>query len=759
MFWPDTQTGVDVEPARKTVQSAVRKYFTEGGVGVPPTVPGGDWFNQITNELLNVLAAAGIDPSKADDDQLLEAIKRVSNSTSAREALRRSYAEAGYTLVEGSFEVGGTLTSTSDVLLYEANGIAYGWGGTYPSGGYVVVPEVDPAAVVGFVDRSSALLRGSLMSPGGIGLAAPVPSISALLSLVPFNGMRVDVLSFYAGGGKGGGTFVYNALLSTASHNGVTIISKNATFSGLPADTLSFLTTPGAAGTGCWVRQLEDSYLSVAMGGAVADGVFDCSAICQHIHNIGLHVKYNSGNYKFSTRVQLHAGCVVYTDGSSLFSNDVKRCVNITNNTPDDGIFHYTIDTSLGQVACPSIIGFKLVADYPIMLNEFTAKIEDGSDGTNPYLMRGIIKDNYITARQTGIGIGISVAKMFDSAIENNEVYNFAVNIAAIGCDLNSIKRNRIVGFTLYGICERSASTFGSQNEIILNDILHGGPTSIYIKSTARHVRIYNNYCESASGSLLGFIDISPNSLPVWGTDNIDSAPHSIFVRDNRLDGWAFCTEFVYRLNSDNPSPMTVIEDSSTTGQSASVDVLSIVGASVGGLLKYAIGGSNTNFPEYHFNGAFGRFAGFSSQHLGKDIELNAMNLTKVVGADVYGNGADAYLRTNGESICVLPALTQPIFLRFPSLDGVNNSYFSDGVSYTCEIIARTSTPIGDALSAARLVGDSGDVLNNFNLTNQWKRFTFTMSGAPTSQLVGVYLTRGTNNGIIQIKSIRFLQA
>ena len=79
MFWPDTQTGVDVEPARKTVQSPVRKYFTEGGVGVPPTVPGGDWFNQITNELLNVLAAAGIDPSKADDDQLSQAIQHMVN--------------------------------------------------------------------------------------------------------------------------------------------------------------------------------------------------------------------------------------------------------------------------------------------------------------------------------------------------------------------------------------------------------------------------------------------------------------------------------------------------------------------------------------------------------------------------------------------------------------------------------------------------------------------------------------------------------
>lgn len=74
MYWPDRGSGVPVEPARRPVASAVRQYFTEGGAGQAPTVPGGDWFNQITNELLNVLDAAGIDPSKTDDDQLLQAI-------------------------------------------------------------------------------------------------------------------------------------------------------------------------------------------------------------------------------------------------------------------------------------------------------------------------------------------------------------------------------------------------------------------------------------------------------------------------------------------------------------------------------------------------------------------------------------------------------------------------------------------------------------------------------------------------------------
>lgn len=83
MYWPDTNTGVDIEPTRKPVASAVRKYFTEGGAGIPVTVPGGDWFNQVTNELLNVLAAAGIDPSKTDDDQLLQAINSIFSAMSA----------------------------------------------------------------------------------------------------------------------------------------------------------------------------------------------------------------------------------------------------------------------------------------------------------------------------------------------------------------------------------------------------------------------------------------------------------------------------------------------------------------------------------------------------------------------------------------------------------------------------------------------------------------------------------------------------
>lgn len=183
MYWPDTGTGVDTEPARKPVASAVRKYFTEGGAGVPPTVPGGDWFNAITNEVLNVLDAAGIDPSKTDDDQLLLAIQRISKAMSAREALRRTYAEAGFNLVPGSFELGGTVTTATDVLLYEADGHAYNWDGVFPGGGKVVPQGSTPASTGGvgpdlWVDKYSSTFRDVVTSSQGastVGIQSVAP--------------------------------------------------------------------------------------------------------------------------------------------------------------------------------------------------------------------------------------------------------------------------------------------------------------------------------------------------------------------------------------------------------------------------------------------------------------------------------------------------------------------------------------------------------------------------------------------------------
>ena len=74
-----------------------------------------------------------------------------------REALRRSYAEAGYNLVAGSFEAGGTLVDANDVLLHEASGKAF----SGPAG--TVAAGTNPASG-GFVDKSGVATSASAIS-------------------------------------------------------------------------------------------------------------------------------------------------------------------------------------------------------------------------------------------------------------------------------------------------------------------------------------------------------------------------------------------------------------------------------------------------------------------------------------------------------------------------------------------------------------------------------------------------------------------
>lgn len=80
-----------------------------------------------------------------------------------REALRRSYAEAGYNLVDGSFEAGGTLVNANDMLLQELTGKAF-------SGPAGTVAEGTNPASGGFVDRSGVIIRDQIAASYGSSL-------------------------------------------------------------------------------------------------------------------------------------------------------------------------------------------------------------------------------------------------------------------------------------------------------------------------------------------------------------------------------------------------------------------------------------------------------------------------------------------------------------------------------------------------------------------------------------------------------------
>lgn len=115
-------------------------YYAWGGT-FPKTVP------------------AGTDPALPTSGYIMRSSRLA--GVQAREALRRSYAEAGYTLVSGSFEAGGTLVNANDVLLHERTGKAF----SGPAG--TVAAGTNPA-IGGFVDKSEGLLRHELATSTGI---------------------------------------------------------------------------------------------------------------------------------------------------------------------------------------------------------------------------------------------------------------------------------------------------------------------------------------------------------------------------------------------------------------------------------------------------------------------------------------------------------------------------------------------------------------------------------------------------------------
>lgn len=119
------------------------------------------------------------------------AVPSASSSTKVltRESLRRSYAEAGFNLVEGSFEAGGTLTAATDVLLQESTGATYAWTGALPK---VVAPGFDPVGVVGFELRTDVVLRNELARLS-VGTAS---ELSALTS--SDIGKRVQWMGYYS---------------------------------------------------------------------------------------------------------------------------------------------------------------------------------------------------------------------------------------------------------------------------------------------------------------------------------------------------------------------------------------------------------------------------------------------------------------------------------------------------------------------------------------------------------------------------------
>lgn len=93
-----------------------------------------------------------------------------------RELWRRSLAESGLTLVDGSFEEGATANNKTDAVWYIAGGQCYTWDSTFPKSVPAdSTPESSGGINVGaWVSVGDAALRQELTAPGGAGLVGGV---------------------------------------------------------------------------------------------------------------------------------------------------------------------------------------------------------------------------------------------------------------------------------------------------------------------------------------------------------------------------------------------------------------------------------------------------------------------------------------------------------------------------------------------------------------------------------------------------------
>lgn len=109
-------------------------YATAGnpGGGTPATKPGAYWFHMVTEELLGVIAAAGLTPSQSDITQLLQALP---NALASRPEMAKSLAVNGYQKLPGGLIIqwGQTAATVAATDMFQTLPISF------PSAFYAVV--------------------------------------------------------------------------------------------------------------------------------------------------------------------------------------------------------------------------------------------------------------------------------------------------------------------------------------------------------------------------------------------------------------------------------------------------------------------------------------------------------------------------------------------------------------------------------------------------------------------------------------------
>lgn len=178
--------------------------------------------------------------------KILSAAQGSENATASREAVARGYGEVGLPMDKAeSFELGGTIATAKETLLYEKDGVGYSWGGALPKS----VPAGSTPATTGgigsaaWVDQSAKLLRPQL---GAVILWPENAPVSGTI-VVP-SGKRVKSFIDHTSATTGvtvaaGGSFEGGSVQNTATASGFDVTGNGASVSDV---TVTGMATPNS---------------------------------------------------------------------------------------------------------------------------------------------------------------------------------------------------------------------------------------------------------------------------------------------------------------------------------------------------------------------------------------------------------------------------------------------------------------------------------------------------------------------------------
>ena len=234
----------------------------------------------------------------------------------AREALRRTYQEAGYNLVEGSFEEGGVLVNANDVLLQERTGKAFSGSAGPVSAG------TNPVGDINWKPQTATGLRSDLINTSNVLLGDALVGV-----MQPFTGARsrtqhdknkdvINVADFtgFDPSGNTDSSAAFNAALQAAKLNNLaanTVVIPAGVFLVKDVNLDSPVHLIGAGKLNTTIRPVADG-----------DVCFRMTSTFGHIS--GISIQSNEGPSSNSTGISIENSLNTVEDCSFAF---LKHCI------------------------------------------------------------------------------------------------------------------------------------------------------------------------------------------------------------------------------------------------------------------------------------------------------------------------------------------------------------------------------------------------------------------------------------------------